>query len=73
MNGLLQRSITDHLPVDIIYLSAAQKLSQRTLLIKEIDGSTVRAYCLLRKEMRTFRLENILSAMPKKQDEYPLH
>lgn len=64
MNGLFKRSIEEHIPIEIIYLAKNQQLSQRKLIVKEINGDTVRAYCLLRKQVRTFRLENILSIMP---------
>lgn len=70
MNGLILRSISENLPLEVIYISEKQELSQRKLIIKEINGSTVRAYCLLRRQIRTFRLENILSIMPEKR---PFH
>ncbi|WML49540.1 hypothetical protein RCG23_06015 [Neobacillus sp. PS3-34] len=70
MNGLILRSISENLPLEVIYISEKQELSHRKLIIKEINGSTVRAYCLLRRQIRTFRLENILSIMPEKQ---PFH
>lgn len=70
MNGLILRSISENLPLEVIYISEKQELSHRKLIIKEINGSTVRAYCLLRRQIRTFRLENILSIMPEKR---PFH
>ncbi|HJV32176.1 MAG TPA: hypothetical protein VJ558_08255, partial [Bacillales bacterium] len=64
MNGLFHRSIDEHIPLEMIYLSENQQLSQRRLIVKEINADTIRAYCLLRKQMRTFRIENILSICP---------
>ncbi|MGG1396292.1 hypothetical protein ABE288_00105 [Bacillus salipaludis] len=64
MEGLLYRSIEEHLPLEMIYLSENQQLSQRKLIVKEINDEYIRAYCLLRKQVRTFRRENILSIMP---------
>lgn len=64
MDGLLLRSIEDNIPLEMIYLSEDQKISQRRLLVKEVNDDYIRAYCLLRKQMRTFRRENILSLMP---------
>lgn len=64
MNPLFLRSLKEHIPVEVIYLSQDQQFSQRKLLIIEVNDDYIRAYCLLRKEMRTFRIDNILSIMP---------
>lgn len=64
MNNLLLRSKNENIPLEIIYLSEDQQFSQRKLIVKEINGEYIRAYCLLRKQMRTFRVDNILSVMP---------
>jgi predicted DNA-binding transcriptional regulator YafY len=64
MDGLLLRSIEENIPLEMIYLSCDQQISQRKLLVKEVNGEYIRAYCLLRKQIRTFRRENILSIMP---------
>jgi len=65
MDGLLIRSIEEHMPIEMIYLAENQELSQRKLIVKEINDDYIRAYCLLRKQMRTFKRENILSIMPE--------
>ena len=64
MDGLFIRSIEENIPLEMIYLADNQELSQRTLIVKEVNDEYVRAYCLLRKQMRTFKRENILSIMP---------
>lgn len=64
MDGLLLRSIEENFPLEMIYLSRDQQISQRKLLVKEVNDEYITAYCLLRKQMRTFRRENILSLMP---------
>ncbi|OIK11178.1 hypothetical protein BIV60_18675 [Bacillus sp. MUM 116] len=64
MEGLLYRSIEEHIPLEMIYLSENQQLSQRKLIVKEVNDEYIRAYCLLRKQVRTFRRANILSIMP---------
>ncbi|MED3563453.1 hypothetical protein [Bacillus xiapuensis] len=64
MEGLLTRSIEEHIPLEMIYLSENQQLSQRKLIVKEVNDEYIQAYCLLRKQVRTFRRENILSIMP---------
>jgi predicted DNA-binding transcriptional regulator YafY len=64
MEGLLLRSIEENIPLVMIYLSEDQQISQRKLFVKEYNSEYIRAYCLLRKQIRTFRRENILSIMP---------
>ncbi|MFP7295815.1 hypothetical protein [Neobacillus niacini] len=65
MDGILLRSIEENIPLEMIYLSCDQQISQRRLLVKEVNDDYIRAYCLLRKQIRTFRKENILSIMPQ--------
>lgn len=64
MDGLFLRAVEENIPLEMIYLSEDQQLSQRKLLVKEVNDEYIRAYCLLRKQIRTFRRENILSIMP---------
>jgi predicted DNA-binding transcriptional regulator YafY len=64
MDGLLLRSIEENIPLEMIYFSEDQKISHRKLLVKEVNDDYIRAYCLLRKQIRTFRRGNILSLMP---------
>ena len=71
MDGLLIRSIEEHMPIEMIYLAENQELSQRKLIVKEINDDYIRAYCLLRKQMRTFKRENILSIMPESRSQRP--
>jgi predicted DNA-binding transcriptional regulator YafY len=73
MNNLLLRSKNENLPLEIIYLSEDHEFSQRKLIVKEINDEYIRAYCLLRKQMRTFRVDNILSIMPGSQSKHLLH
>jgi predicted DNA-binding transcriptional regulator YafY len=65
MEGLFIRSIEENIPLEMIYLGENQELSQRRLIVKEVNDEYIRAYCLLRKQMRTFKRENILSIMPE--------
>lgn len=71
MDGLLVRSIEENIPLEMIYLSSDQQISQRKLLVKEVNNEYILAYCLLRKQIRTFRRENILSLMPHTRSNYP--
>jgi hypothetical protein len=73
MNNLFERSKNENLPLEIIYLSDDHQFSKRKLIVKEINDEYIRAYCLLRKQMRTFRVENILSIMPDSRSNHLLH
>jgi predicted DNA-binding transcriptional regulator YafY len=73
MNSLFLRSINEKLPLEIIYLSEDHQFSQRKLIVKEINDDYIRAYCLLRKQMRTFRVDNILSILPDSRSNHLLH
>ncbi|EKN68808.1 hypothetical protein BABA_12176 [Neobacillus bataviensis LMG 21833] len=70
MDGLLNRSIEEHMPLEMIYLAENQELSQRKLIVKEVNGDYIRAYCLARKQMRTFKRENILSILPESRPKH---
>jgi predicted DNA-binding transcriptional regulator YafY len=73
MNNLFLKSKNENLPLEIIYLSEDHQFSQRRLIVKEFNDQYIRAYCLLRKQMRTFRVENILSIMPDSRSNNLLH
>lgn len=65
MDGLFVRSIEENMPLEMIYLADNSEITQRKLIIKEVTDEYIRAYCLLRKQIRTFKRENILSIMPE--------
>jgi predicted DNA-binding transcriptional regulator YafY len=65
MEGLFIRSIEENIPLEMIYLAEGHELSQRKLIVKEVNDEYIRAYCLLRKQMRTFKRKNILSILPE--------
>lgn len=67
MKGILYRAMEERKPVEIIYLSKRNSFSQRKILIKELRGSTILAYCLYRKQMRIFNLNHIMSILPEKR------
>lgn len=67
MNGLLIRALKENITLEMIYISDSNKITQRKIIIKEIDSSKIRAYCFLRKQTRLFKIVNILSIMPTKQ------
>lgn len=68
MKGLLFRALKENIALDMIYISDSNKITQRKIIVKEIDASKIRAYCFLRKQTRLFKIDNILSIMPAKQN-----
>ncbi len=47
--------------INIIYLKN-NEITERNIKVLAIDRGNVKAFCLLRKQNRVFKLENILSA-----------
>ncbi|MDF1507488.1 hypothetical protein PZE06_04730 [Robertmurraya sp. DFI.2.37] len=64
MNKLLSKSLDEQIPVEMIYISSSNQITQRKIIVKEINGSTIRAYCFMRRQARLFKIEQILSLMP---------
>jgi predicted DNA-binding transcriptional regulator YafY len=50
--------------IEIIYLSADGRLTQRTIRVLDVRGGVVRAFCLDSGAPRSFRIDNILAAQP---------
>ncbi|QDZ79777.1 hypothetical protein D0440_10195 [Priestia megaterium] len=61
MQQLLQESYSSKRPVEIIYMDDKRCLTQRFIIVYKIYPQSVKAWCLLRNEKRTFKIENILS------------
>lgn len=66
MIKLLQRSMEEQLPIEIIYMSANNRFTKRTIIVRNMNSSKVFAYCYLRKQNRLFKISQILSAMPQR-------
>jgi predicted DNA-binding transcriptional regulator YafY len=67
MNTLLKKSLQGNQPIEMIYLAANNKITQRRIIVKELRGNYFKAFCFLRNEDRLFKVENILSVMPEKR------
>jgi predicted DNA-binding transcriptional regulator YafY len=66
MKIFLFRCQMNQKPVEIVYISDSGNISQRTITIREIEDTKIKAYCHLRRTLRVFKLENILSVNYKK-------
>ncbi|MGC4378230.1 hypothetical protein WD019_15080 [Fictibacillus sp. Mic-4] len=72
MLSFLEKCRVAGMPVEIIYMSDSGVITQRTISIQSISGSTIKAYCHLRRRTRTFKLENILGVNYRKKGEVQL-
>jgi predicted DNA-binding transcriptional regulator YafY len=64
MSKLLTRSLIEQSPIEIIYMPHHNQLSKRKITVKKVNFDSIIAYCFLRQQFRTFRLEHILAAYP---------
>ena len=66
MKGLLFRAVESHEKLEMIYLSNKGEITQRIIQVEKVGDQSFRAYCYTRKQVRTFKLSNILSIAPLK-------
>jgi predicted DNA-binding transcriptional regulator YafY len=60
----LERYLNTGILVDIIYMDQNEQFTKRTVMLKEIRGEHVKAYCYTRHAFRIFKIENILAVLP---------
>ena len=58
----LEISLREHRPVSLIYLNREGVLTQRVVQVTGLTEDSVQAYCLTRRQPRTFSREGILAA-----------
>ncbi|GIO18175.1 hypothetical protein J18TS1_12750 [Oceanobacillus oncorhynchi subsp. incaldanensis] len=61
MIGFLTSAMDEKEKIMIYYIDSKGKVSQRIIRVVDIDDKRVLAYCYYRKQVRNFKLENILS------------
>lgn len=64
MIGLFQRSIENREKIIIFYIDNKNQVTQRYIQVISMNTQSLTAFCYWRKKVRTFKLENILSAGP---------
>ena len=62
ISHVLNYSIDNGFPITIIY-QGQNAITKRKIKVLSWQGETIRAYCCLRKECRTFNTKEILAAM----------
>lgn len=64
MKGLLLRTAITGERLEMIYLSAKGDITQRIIKVEKVGEESFRAYCFLKRQQRTFKIDNILSIAP---------
>lgn len=54
----------------MIYLSAKGEISQRIIRVERIGMESFLAYCYTKKQIRTFKVNNILSISPLRKQQH---
>ncbi|WP_100010498.1 hypothetical protein [Lentibacillus sediminis] len=62
MKGLLMNSLGTKQKLELIYIDGEGNISHRVIRVLEIREDAILAYCYRKREVRLFKLENILSA-----------
>lgn len=62
MLGLFKNSLDNKQKLIIFYIDSDNKVTERYIRVLEIKGNSTLAYCYYRRKVRTFNMENILSA-----------
>lgn len=64
MKGLFQRSINNKEKIIIFYIDNNNQVTERYIRVLNIKDNYILAYCYYRKQVRTFKVDNVLSAGP---------
>ncbi|MBN8192407.1 hypothetical protein JI667_09615 [Bacillus sp. NTK074B] len=57
----IQRSLKERQPIEMIYMNARLECTKRKVLVKRIEKDYITAYCLIRNDIRRFRIQDILA------------
>ncbi|GGB27001.1 hypothetical protein GCM10011409_00350 [Lentibacillus populi] len=52
--------------LEMIYLDSNNKITQRTIKVLQTNSDTILAYCYSKRQVRSFKVNNILSFLPKR-------
>ncbi len=62
MNYYFKQSLEQKQPITIIYQSKDKLITERQIIVKKISSNKLIAYCYLRRQIRTFSIDHILSS-----------
>ena len=66
MKVLFERSVKNKETIVIFYMDQDNKVTQRYVRVLKYNNDYALVYCHYRKKVRTLKLDNILSAGPRK-------
>ncbi|WP_445506400.1 WYL domain-containing protein [Niallia sp. 03190] len=61
MNQQLEKALKNKRAIEIIYESK-NNFTKRTILVKEVNRTYIKAYCLTKKQPRIFKIDSFLAA-----------
>lgn len=61
INHILKASLERNRIISIVY-QKENKITQRNIKVLKIEEGSVKAFCFLRSQQRSFKIDNILSA-----------
>lgn len=64
MQFLLKKSLEEALPVEIIYQGRDSEFTKRTIVVKGINDTYIKAFCLTKRKPRIFKIDSILAVSP---------
>lgn len=64
MNGLLERACETGEVLELIYISDKKEITYRKIKVIKLSAESVKAYCFMRNQQRSFKFTNILSIGP---------
>lgn len=70
MDLLLNASLKEKMPIEIMYMAKDNSITKRKIVVTGLEKTYIKAFCFVRNQKRTFKRENILAvAKPKKRRE----
>lgn len=59
--NILKRSMRENIKVEIYYIDKNENISQRKIQVRTVNENAITAYCLTKRSVRNFTLQNILA------------
>ncbi|SDJ52850.1 hypothetical protein [Salimicrobium halophilum] len=64
MNGILERAAGEKQNLEMVYMDGKGRMTQRIVRVVAVREETILGYCYWRKQVRSFKRDNILSVYP---------
>lgn len=67
---MIERAMKYNQVMDMIYMDSSGKITKRRVQVFRITGDSFQAYCFLRGSKRTFKVDNVLAAVPIAENKF---